>query len=43
VSDLNTNVAILIEQQKNTREDNERLNRRLESIEQWRLNNERGR
>jgi hypothetical protein len=50
VSDLNTNVAILIEQRKTDREDtqrlhedNDRIARRLEALEQWRLNNERGR
>jgi hypothetical protein len=43
VNDLNTNVAILIYQQKNSREESERLEHRLEALEQWRINNERGR
>jgi hypothetical protein len=43
INDLNTNVAILIEQQKMSREDADRLDRRLESLEQWRGNYERGR
>lgn len=43
ISDLNTNVAILIEQQKNTRDESEKLDRRLEALERWRVENERGR
>jgi hypothetical protein len=43
INDLNTNVAILIEQQKTSREDADKLDRRLEALEQWRGNYERGR
>jgi hypothetical protein len=43
INDLNTNVAILIEQQKMSREDADRLDRRLEALEQWRGNYEHGR
>jgi hypothetical protein len=43
VNDLNTNVAILIEQQKMSRVDADKLDRRLEALEQWRGNYERGR
>jgi hypothetical protein len=47
INDLNTNVAILIEQQKTSREETGRrldiVERRLEDLERWRYGNERGR
>jgi hypothetical protein len=43
INDLNTNVAILIEQQKSSKDETDRLDRRLEDLERWRYGNERGR